>query len=283
MRAAWTPAGLACLLAAVVWLALAAPEAGRLPADYAARFDFDVRARSRDAVDGAWRTVRLTARRDDSTLLSTGGRSIIQSDVLWLLPDGGLLFENTGLYAVDRESRANLPGLGDVSRRGHFLFPPRPGARELEMWDSQFLGPRRMRFERVEQGGGLPMQRWTFRVDGLDETAGYAHLADVPERYRAHTQGEGRLLVDPASGTVVDYEERGRSHYVDAGGRDIGAFHEWSARYAPATRAAQLQRALAEVREARSTRYGVPAALALPGLVLLLVGQRRARRPRAAA
>ncbi len=57
--------------------------------------------------------------------------------------------------------------------------------------------------------GGLQIYVFSFTATGMDESGGYCYLAEVPELYLAHTDGQGTIWVEPLSGTVVDYEDSG--------------------------------------------------------------------------
>ncbi|MFC0676708.1 porin PorA family protein [Lysobacter korlensis] len=272
------PLGIVLLLAAALWLVLGAPLASRLPDDYKAELYFNSLARARETPTGQWERIALVGRRLDTTLLSTENRSIIQSDGYWALPGGELYFENAGVYAVDRETRQNLSGLGDVERRGVFMFPPGLAGGSHVLWDSQLAGPRDVRFERFAEVDGMRVHRFKFRVSALDETSGYGHLPDVPERYRALTNAEGVLHVEPKSGVIVDYSESGRSSFATPEGRLVAPFFIWTAQFTEETQRNQLQKA----RQARQRLWLlqtlVPLLLAAAGAGLLIFGTLAARR-----
>lgn len=278
MRNLSIPAGLALLLLAALWAALVSPSIERLEAGFRSNYDFDASARSRDTVDGAWESLRLVGRRTDATLVATDERMVLQSDVIWALGDGSLLFENAGVYAVDRHRRGNLPGLGSSSRTGQFMFPPDVRRIDYALWDSQFMGPRIARYRATGTIGGLRAYRFDFDVRSIDETDGYRHLADVPERYRAHTDGRGSMWVEPRSGLMLDYAEHGRSFFARPDGSAASAFFEWSARFTAATRAAQVRRATATRQRMLVAGTVLPAVVAGIGIILLVAGLLARRR-----
>ncbi len=95
----------------------------------------------------------------------------------------------------------------------------------------------------------------------------------MPERYLAYTDGQGALWVEPVSGTVVDYEEEGVSYFVDlATGARAADFHQWSDRYTPETREAQLALARAARLRLLMLETWLPGALVIAGLVGLVGG-----------
>lgn len=278
MRRHQALAGLVLLFAALVWSVVIAPLAGRLPASYSSEQYMDATARARETPTDEWSPVRLTGRRLDTTLTSTDARSIVQSDLYWALLDGTLYFENAGVYAVDRRTRANVPGLGNVGRRGQFLLPPDVERRPYVIWDAQFIGPRTARFIGEGAISGVPVYRFDFDLRNLDETPGYSHLPDVPERYSAHTHARGTLIVEPETGVVVDYSEHGHSFFARPDGSEVAGLFEWEARYTPQTRGQLLQQARRGRTRLRMARYYVPIALAAAGALLLLGALRLQRR-----
>ena len=129
-----------------LWLLAAAqhfwitPQLERLPADYAEEPSFAAQSRFRETPAGAWTDSSLTARRVDQTLVSSASHSIIQGDLHWTNDAGVVEYENTGVYGVDRHTRMNLPGYGDVVRTGPFLFPLHTERKNYRYWDPQFIG-----------------------------------------------------------------------------------------------------------------------------------------------
>lgn len=66
-----------------------------------------------------------------------------------------MIFENTGLYGVDRRSRRNVPAYGDLPCTGQFLWPPRLERTTYTYWDPMFIGPRQATFEQETMADGL--------------------------------------------------------------------------------------------------------------------------------
>lgn len=268
-----------CLLAGVMrfWLA---PQWARLPADYAEETSYQAQSRARETPAGKWESARLIGRRVDQTLVTSGDTAIVQGDLHWATESGQVLFESAGIYGVDRRTRRNLSGYGNVNRNGQFLFPVHLQRTTYRYWDPIYIGPRTATFERQDMVNGLPVYVFQFAARNLDETAGYTHLPDVPERYQAHTDGEGTLWIEPTSGIVVDYKERGVSYFFDAARRKrAGDFYFWSDHFTAQTKAAQLKSAIAARRRIRTLEIWLPVALLLGGLGCLVMGLRRSSGP----
>lgn len=271
--------GAALCVAAALAFSWLAPLLNRLPESGAEEWRFSVNARSRDTPDGPWSDISVVARRVDQTLLHSADHLVIEGDLYWATGDGTPLFQNTGIYGVDRRTRANIPGYGNVERSGQYRFPLHTGRGDFRLWDPIFSGPRSVSFERDDSIGGLAVHVFRFTAIDIDETPGFIHLPDVRERFEARTDGEGRLWIEPTSGVVVDHEERGSTFFAEPRTGDrVAEFQNWTSRYDDATRAAKLQQA----RDARWRILGVevvlPSALLLTGVACLVLAARQLRR-----
>jgi len=164
-----------------------------LPANYASETRYTAETRFRESPTTEWTSTPLIARRVDQTFTISGNISIIQGDVHWTTEDGTPTYETTTLYGVDRRTRMNLPGYGDTDRTGQFLFPQHVQQTTYEFWDPYYLGPRTATFRRVEVVEGLIVYVFDYIAANIDDTGGYTFLPDVPERYRAISDGQGTL------------------------------------------------------------------------------------------
>lgn len=249
-----------------------------LPADYASETQYALEDRFRESPDGVWQSSNLIMRRVDQTLSVLSGVSIIQGELHVTSDAGEVIFETSVLYGVDRDTRQNLPGYGNEERTGQFLFPLHVQRATYKYWDPMFIGPRTATFDHAENLDGLEVYVFHFTGTGMDETAGYSALRDVPERYDSHTDGQGTLWIEPVSGIVVDYEEGGISYFVDrASSKRIADFHTWSDRYTPETRSAQMALAQAMRTKHLTLELWLPGGLLLAGLFWLGVSLWRHR------
>lgn len=188
---------------------------------------------------------------------------------------GAVNFEYTSLYGVDRRTRANLPGYGSVERSGQYLFPTHVEQKTYPAWDPMFIGLRQATFDHFENIDGQQVYVFTFSCAGMDETAGYSFMTDVPEQYRVFTDGQGSLWIEPLSGIVVNYEDQGVSYLVDsASGTRLsnGEFHQWVNSFTPETRLAQQRLARAARLRILLLEVWLPGASLLAGLIWLSVG-----------
>jgi hypothetical protein len=263
---------LALIAAAILVRLWAAPLLERLPLDYSSETIYSNDNQLRNTPDAEWKTAELTARRVDQAIAVNAGALMVQAGLHLYYEDGSPNFETSSLYAVDRRTRMNLPGLGEVSRTGQFLFPLHVHKTSYNYWDPIYIGPRTALFDHEEKMDGLLVYVFQFTVKNLDETAGFSYLPDVPERYLALTNAAGTLWIEPVSGIVVDYSDQGKSSFINkATMSPVAEFSRWDERYTPETHLAQL-------RLARSARLGIlvmeiwlPAGLVLAGMVWIII------------
>jgi hypothetical protein len=263
-----------CVLGVVgrIWIA---PMLTRLPADYADEASFDTWTRFRDSPRGAWQRSRLTARRVDQTLVSSGTHCVIQGDLHWTNADGSVAYESTGLYGVDRRTRKNLAGFGNMRRTDQFFFPLHTERRAYRQWDPHFIGPRDAVFKRAGERFGVDVYVFDFTARGLDESAGFGTLPDVPERYLALTNAKGTVWIEPVSGMVVDYAEQGESYFADPRTHaHVADFYAWHDRLTPASRAAKTRAAIAGRRRVLLIEIVAPLLCVLGGVALMIMSWR---------
>jgi len=263
------------LLATVTrfWLA---PQQERLPADYVKETSYAARCRYRDTPNGVWQKFDLIARRVDQTLVVAADNAIVQGDIHWTTAAGEVTYESAGIYGVDRHTRRNLSGYGNVQRAGQFLFPPHVRRTTYRLWDPFYTGPITATFVEASTLEGMLVYVFDCRAKDIDDTAGYSFLADVPERYNAYSTGSGRMWVEPVSGVVLDMEDIGKSYFGEPKtGKPVSAFYFWNARYTPQTKAAQLELASAALRRSRTLELWLPLALLLGGALCLAIGRWR--------
>jgi hypothetical protein len=253
------------VLAALVhfWIS---PLAELLPANYANQVDLSEVNKFRDSPTGEWLASDLNTRRVDQTITNSSQTAIIEGALHVYYVSGEVNFEISNLYGVDRRTRLNLASYGDDNRTGQYLFPPHVQQSEYLIWDPMFVGLRQASFERIEQIEGLKVYVFSFSATGMDETAGYSYLPEVPEHYLAYTDGEGTIWVEPISGIVVDYWDNGVSYFVDPeNGVRIANFNEWTENYTLETKTVQINLA-------RLARLRILALeIWLPGGLLLVV------------
>lgn len=276
----WAFAPAAALLIGAIALRFGiGPALELLPTDYSSEIALEADIHFRETTDADTTQSYQKGRRNDQVMSVTDDVAIIQSHIDWSTEEGQVSYETTGLYGVDRRTRRNVPGYGDLSRNSQFLFPPHLGGIIDQVWDPYYSGPRRLTFDRTENVAGLALAVYRFDVAGLDETTAYDFLPEVPEHYRVTTEGAGWLWIEPISGTLVDFVDRGHSYFVDpATGRSAGDFNVWDAHYTAQSKAALLERASAARLRILFIGTWLPLGLSVLALVWLAGNLLRRRR-----
>jgi hypothetical protein len=268
-------AGALCLLAAAEYF-WGAPWLQRLPEDYVAETRYAAKCRFRLTPTAKAEESELIARRRDQVLTSGVHHAIVQGDSHWSTPGGVASYEILSLYGVDRRTRENLPEYGAESRTGQYLFPLHLEQKSYKFWDPFYNGQCLATFDHAEEFQGLPVYVFNFKVEGIDDSAGYVALPDVPEKYRAMTRGAGRLWIEPQTGIVVEFVDSGASDFVDQiSGKILGEVFRWDDRYTAETRAAQVKRAVHGRLVSFLLERWLPGGLVLAAMVCLAAGLRR--------
>jgi hypothetical protein len=245
----------------------------RLPVNYTNEVILSEEDTFRDSPSGEWTANTLVTRRVDQTIANSGQVLIIEGALHVYHTTGEVNFETTNLYGVDRRTRLNVPGFGDVDRTGLYLFPPHVKKSQYFIWDPYFIGLREATFERIEQFGELEVYVFSFIGTGMDETAGYSYLAGVPERYLVQTDGQGIIWVEPLSGKVLDYKDCGVSYFVDSSnGVRVADFNIWDESFTPETNTAQLKLARAARLQILLIEVWLPSGFLFTGLIWLAIG-----------
>jgi hypothetical protein len=264
---------LAFLASAIIVHYWVAPQATQLPSDYMLETRSLVEDHFRASESADWETANLTNYRVDRALSVTAEMMIIQGNLSVYSISGDPIFESNNLYGVNRFTRMNVHGYGDADRSGQFLFPPQTRPATYEYWDPLFIGPRTAVFDHTDVLNGLQVYVFNFKGTGMDETAGYSYMLAVPERFQAFTDGNGILWIEPVSGVVVNYQEQGKSYFVDPKTGERGAvFHTWSGGFSDETKATQFAMAGSARMRALFFYDWLPVALFLIGFIWLVSG-----------
>jgi hypothetical protein len=266
------------ILAALLhfWIA---PLTEELPADFFNEMSLIDEVKYRDSPTGEWQLSTLNARRVDQSITTFDQIAIIEGAIYSYSESGEVNFQTSSLYGVDRRTRLNLAGYGEIDRSGQYFFPPHVQPVDYQIWDPIFIGLRQAVFERIEQIEGMEVYVFSFSGFGMDETAGYSYLPIVPEQYLAYTDGTGALWVEPLSGIVVDYMDSGVSYFIlPSTGERLADFNKWEEQYTSETRASQIELARAARLRILFLDYWLPAGFLAAGVIWLAIGLIRRKR-----
>ena len=191
--------GLVIIVLAVVFLYAIFPGMAKLPADYEQEYLFEG---SISQLNPA--TFQLDEAPTSITRLLTADR-IEGDDVLILKQDITITHAQAGIvlsatseeYGLDRTTRANVSGHGDINRSGQFTFPADVEQSSYSFWSSSAGKTLTASFVSEETFKGLTV--YNFKIDTKDIPYG-SHALLGPQTMDVLTL----IKVEPVSGVPVD-------------------------------------------------------------------------------
>ncbi len=193
--------GLILVAFALIWLLVVFPVMAKIPADYEEEYMFEgsimqlnQETMSLDATPTSIeRLLQATGTEDDVLLL--------QQDINFYHAEFGVLLEDvcsSELLGVDRSTRENVPGYGDMDRSGQFTFPSGVEKESYNFWSSSVMSPLPAQYISEEQFEDLMVYNFKIDVQGID--IGIDEATGLPRTMDILTE----LKVEPMSGIPVD-------------------------------------------------------------------------------
>jgi len=193
--------GLTLVALALIWLLVFFPVMAKIPADYEEEYMFEgsimqlnQETMSLDATPTSIeRLLQATGTEDDVLLL--------QQDINFYHAEFGVLLEDvcsSELLGVDRSTRENVPGYGDMDRSGQFTFPSGVEKESYNFWSSSVMSPLPAQYISEEQFEDLMVYNFKIDVQGID--IGIDEATGLPRTMDILTE----LKVEPISGIPVD-------------------------------------------------------------------------------
>jgi hypothetical protein len=193
--------GLILIAFALIWLLVIFPVMAKIPTDYEEEYMFEgyIMQLNQETMSldetptSVERFLNATGTEDDVLLL--------QQDINFYHAEFGVLLEDvcsSELLGVDRSTRENVPGYGDMDRSGQFTFPAGVKKESYDFWSSSVMSPLPAQYISEEQFEGLTV--YNFKIDvqginiGVDEATGMSRTMDVLTE----------IKVEPISGIPVD-------------------------------------------------------------------------------
>ena len=193
-----TTFGLALVVFALVWLLAIFPAMAKLPADYEQEYTFDgsimqlnSETMSLDEIPtDIVRLLTATGTEDDVLLL--------QQDINIYHAEAGILLTSTSeVYGLDRTTRENVAGYGNMDRSGQFTFPAGVEQETYSFWSSSAMTTLPANFVSEETFQGITV--YNFKIDSSDLPAGTMEGTDAPQTMDVLTE----IKVEPVSGVPV--------------------------------------------------------------------------------
>jgi hypothetical protein len=193
-----TTFGLALVVFALVWLLAIFPAMAKLPADYEQEYTFDgsilqlnSETMSLDEIPtDIVRLLTATGTEDDVLLL--------QQDINIYHAEAGILLTSTSeVYGLDRTTRENVAGYGNMDRSGQFTFPAGVEQETYSFWSSSAMTALPANFVSEETFHGITV--YNFKIDLSDLPAGTMEGTGLPQTMDVLTE----IKVEPVSGVPV--------------------------------------------------------------------------------
>jgi hypothetical protein len=193
--------GLIMVAFALIWLLVVFPVMAKIPTDYEEEYMFEgsIMQLNQETMSldetptSIERFLNATGTEDDVLLL--------QQDINFYHAEFGVLLEDvcsSELLGVDRSTRENVPGYGDMDRSGQFTFPSGVEKEGYNFWSSSVMSPLPAQYISEEQFEGLTVYNFKIDVQGID--IGIDEATGLPRTMDVLTE----LKVEPISGIPVD-------------------------------------------------------------------------------
>jgi hypothetical protein len=193
-----TITGLVVVIFALVFLLVIFPAMAKLPADYEQEYTFDGSIKQLDAATMSLdeiptdvvRLLTATGTEDDVLLL--------QQDINVYHAQAGILLSSTSdVYGLDRTTRENVAGYGNMDRSGQFTFPAGVEQETYSFWSSSTMSTLPANFVSEETYHGITV--YNFKIDSSDLPAGTMEGTGAPQTMDVLTE----IKVEPVSGVPV--------------------------------------------------------------------------------
>jgi hypothetical protein len=193
-----TISGLVLVIFALVFLLAIFPAMAKMPADYEQEYAFEGYIKQLNSETMSLDEIPT----DVSRLLTATG---VEDDVLLLQQDINvyiaqsetLLSSTTDVYGLDRTTRENVPGYGNMDRSGSFTFPAGVEQETYAFWSSSTMTALPANFVSEETYHGIKV--YNFEIDVSDLPAGTMEGTEAPRTMDVLTE----IKTEPVSGVPV--------------------------------------------------------------------------------
>jgi hypothetical protein len=194
--------GLLVVVLALVWLLVIFPGMAKFPADYEQEYMFEgsVQVLNPETLSmieiptSVERLLTATGIEGDDVLLIKQDITFSPGDVL---ASFGLDLDSSEVYGLDRTTRENVSGYGDMDRSGQFTFPAGVKQESYDFWSSSAMTTLPATFVSEETFQGITV--YIFKIDSKDLPAGTMAGTDLPQTMDVLTE----IKVEPVSGIPV--------------------------------------------------------------------------------
>ncbi len=193
-----TIVGLVLVVFALIWSLAIFPAMAKFPTDYEQEYTFEgfilqLNSETMSLDEIPTNVVRLltaTGTQDDVLLL--------QQEVNFYHAEAGILLTSSSeVYGLDRTTRENVSGYGDMDRSGQFTFPAGVEQETYTFWSSSAMTTLPANFVSEETFQGITV--YNFKIDSENLAAGTMEGTDLPQTMDVLCE----IKVEPVSGIPV--------------------------------------------------------------------------------
>lgn len=193
-----TTLGLVLVVFSLVWLLAIFPAMAKMPTDYEREYTFEgfikqLNSETMSLDEIPTNVVRLltaTGTQDDVLLLK-------QEVNFYHAQAGILLTSSSEVYGLDRTTRENVSGYGDMDRSGQFTFPAGVEQKAYTFWSSSAMTTLPANFVSEETFQGITV--YNFKIDSENLDAGTMEGTGLLQTMDVLTE----IKVEPVSGVPV--------------------------------------------------------------------------------
>lgn len=204
-----------------------------------------------------------------STQKATPGQLDVNTSFSATSVKGEQLFTLKHNFLVDRHSRTVLPSNEDPAGGSYFTFPRHVKKTSYALFLSTFGEPINFNFIDEQEIRGLLTYHFRGQAEKINDTPGYDFLPLVPETYYVYSSAVVDIYVEPFSGRIVDYSDRGVSYYTDEKLNRIWDIASWGNQYDDASVGERVILAQEKMRQLSLYENGVSLALFVVAMIFL--------------
>jgi len=199
----------------------------------------------------------------------------VKTDFSLISITGETLFDLNQTFVVDRKTHLNLSGDKNIRGGTYYNFPSHVKKDNYLWWPPTFGQPVNIRFVGEVTRNGLTLYHFTGQEEKIDDTTGYEFLPLVPETYRALSRAIIDVYVEPSTGLIVNYQDKGTSYYADKQGNRIWDIANWGNRYDDETITTKSKEAGSRLFYQNLLETGVSLLLFFTGAIVILLSFRK--------
>ncbi|MBT5740199.1 DUF3068 domain-containing protein [Candidatus Woesearchaeota archaeon] len=254
-----------------VWIYLITPKLEQIPADYTLNGFLLHRENNRFEIDSEWtgETIANTFVDEDLIGLNNDAAVIKKSFRVEVLGEG-VVYETSNELNVDRKSKKVISE--DESEDVFYLFPKNVEKKPYKWWSYGYSEHHQFEFKNVEIVKGLETYHFNVENKITDDSEGYEFLELVPEKYKTLTIFSMNVWVEPVSGTVVNYQDKGTSYYADKEtGEKVWDISQWGNEYNRDLIERKVEEAIKQKKQINLYKKIIPSILGTIAVILLIM------------